>query len=167
MARNVFFSFHFDNDFWRTQQVRNIGALDGQKLYTANEWEEVKEKGDAAIEEWIDDSLVGKSCVVVLVGSETASRPWVLTEIAKGWNANKGVVAIRINKLLDTGGNPSVAGSNPFDQVTLKSGTVRLSSYAKLITPVGADSKAVYASIQDNIEQWIEDAIEIRKNYKP
>lgn len=29
MARNVFFSFHFSNDFWRTQQVRNIGALDG------------------------------------------------------------------------------------------------------------------------------------------
>ena len=167
MARNVFFSFHFNNDFWRTQQVRNIGALDGQKLYTANEWEEVKKKGSAAIEKWIDDSLVGKSCVVVLVGSETASRPWVSTEIIKGWNAGKGVVAIRINKLLDNSGNASVAGSNPFDKVTLKSGTVRLSNYAKLITPVGADSKAVYASIHENIEQWIEDAIEIRKNYKP
>ncbi len=44
MARNVFFSFHFANDFWRTQQVRNIGALEGQKLYTANEWEEVKKR---------------------------------------------------------------------------------------------------------------------------
>lgn len=48
MARNVFFSFHFKNDFWRTQQVRNIGALDGQNLYTPNEWEEVKKKGNAA-----------------------------------------------------------------------------------------------------------------------
>ena len=27
MARKVFFSFHFDEDFWRTQQVRNINAL--------------------------------------------------------------------------------------------------------------------------------------------
>lgn len=27
MARRVFFSFHFDNDFWRVQQVRNINAL--------------------------------------------------------------------------------------------------------------------------------------------
>lgn len=167
MARNVFFSFHFKNDFWRTQQVRNIGALDGQKLYKANEWEEVKKKGDAAIEKWIDDSLVGKTCVVVLVGSETASRPWVLTEIVKGWNAGKGVVAIRINKLLDANGNASAAGANPFDQVVLKNGTVELSNYAKLITPVGADSKAVYASIQANIEQWIEDAIAIRDSYKP
>ena len=31
----------------------------------------------------------------------------------------------------------------------------------------GADSKAVYAHIQANIEQWIEEAIEIRSNYKP
>ncbi|QIA03842.1 TIR domain-containing protein [Pseudomonas fluorescens] len=167
MARNVFFSFHFKNDFWRTQQVRNIGALDGQKLYTPNEWEEVKKKGNAAIEKWIDDSLVGKSCVVVLVGAETASRQWVVNEIIKGWNAGKGVVGIRINKLLDTNGNSSVMGSNPFDLVTLKNGTVSLSNYANLINPVGADSKAVYASIQENIEQWIEDAIEVRKNYKP
>ncbi len=167
MARNVFFSFHFKNDFWRTQQVRNIGALEGQKLYTANEWEEVKKKGNAAIEKWIDDSLVGKSCVVVLVGSDTADRPWVLEEIAKGWNAGKGVVGIRINRLLDTNGNSASAGSNPFDKVTLKKGTEKLSGYADLITPVGADSKAVYASIKENIEQWIEDAIEIRKNYKP
>lgn len=167
MARNVFFSFHFANDFWRTQQVRNIGALEGQKLYTANEWEEIKKKGDTAIRKWIDDSLVGKSCVVVLVGSETATRPWVLEEVIKGWNSGKGVVAIRINRLLDNHQKTSVAGSNPFDAVTLKNGTVRLSGYAKLMTPAGNDSKEVYASIQANIESWIEDAITIRKNYKP
>jgi hypothetical protein len=167
MARNVFFSFHFNNDFWRTQQVRNIGALDGQKLYTANEWEEVKKKGDAAIEKWIDESLVGKSCVVVLVGSETASRPWVIKEIIKGWNAGKGVLAIRINRLLDNQQKPSTAGVNPFDSVFLKSGTVALSNYAKLVTPTGADSKEVYASIQTNIESWIEQAIKIRNDYKP
>ena len=51
MARRVFFSFHFANDFWRTQQVRNINALEGQALCSANDWEEVKRKGDAAIEE--------------------------------------------------------------------------------------------------------------------
>lgn len=167
MARNVFFSFHFNNDFWRTQQVRNIGALDGQKLYTPNEWEEVKKKGSDAIEKWIDDNLVGKTCVVVLVGAETANRPWVVAEIIKGWNSGKGVVAIRIDKLLDTKGNPSIAGTNPLDQVMLKRGTAPLSNYAKLITPVGADSKTVYAHIQANIEQWIEDAIAIRKNYQP
>lgn len=103
----------------------------------------------------------------MLVGAETASRPWVVAEIIKGWNSGKGVVAIRIDKLLDTKGNPSIAGTNPLDQVMLKRGTTPLSNYAKLITPVGADSKTVYAHIQANIEQWIEDAIAIRKNYQP
>ena len=52
MTRHVFFSFHFANDFWRTQQVRNIDSLEGQTLCSANDWEEVKCKGDASIEKW-------------------------------------------------------------------------------------------------------------------
>lgn len=166
MARKVFFSFHFANDFWRTQQVRNIGALDGQTLCTPNAWEEVKKKGNAAIEKWIDENLEGKSCVVVLVGSQTASRPWVLEEIIKGWNSGKGVLAIRINSLLDAAQQTSSAGTNPFDSITLKQGAIKLSDHAKLKTPTGSDSKAVYASIQQNIEAWIEEAIQIRKSYK-
>jgi len=34
MPRRVFFSFHFGNDFWRTQQVRNMRDLEGQALGT-------------------------------------------------------------------------------------------------------------------------------------
>ncbi len=83
MARRVFFSFHFANDFWRTQQVRNMNSLEGQALCSANDWEEVKRKGDASIEKWIGDQMHGKTCVVVLVGAETANRPWVIHEIYK------------------------------------------------------------------------------------
>jgi MTH538 TIR-like domain (DUF1863) len=69
MPRRVFFSFHFNNDYWRTQQVRNINALEGQALCTANDWEAVKRRGDAAVEKWIADQMHGTSCVVVLIGS--------------------------------------------------------------------------------------------------
>ncbi|RMX18076.1 TIR domain-containing protein [Vandammella animalimorsus] len=164
MKRNVFFSFHFKNDFWRTQQVRNINALEGQAIYTPNAWEDVKKKGDDAIEEWIDKNLKGKSCVVVLVGSETSKRQWVLREIVKGWNAGKGVVGIRINKLLDSSGQASIAGGNPFDEINFVNNT-KLSSVVRLFTPSGLDSKSVYASISNEIEGWIEDAIRIRKMY--
>jgi hypothetical protein len=50
----------------------------------SNDWEEVKRKGSASIEKWIDDQMHGKTCVVVLVGAETANRPWVIHEISKG-----------------------------------------------------------------------------------
>lgn len=163
MARRVFFSFHFANDFFRTQQVRNMGALDGQSLCTANAWEQVKKKGSAAIEDWIDENMAGKSCVVVLVGSETADRPWVRREIIKGWDAGKGVLGIRINKLLGTDGKPASAGGNPFDRVGYGDTGKKLSSVAPIYSPTGADSKAAYKSISENIETWIEEAIAIRK----
>lgn len=163
MARRVFFSFHFANDFFRTQQVRNMGALEGQTLCTANAWEEVKQKGKDAIEKWIDDNMYGKSCVVVLVGSETATRPWVRREIVKGWDAGKGVLGIRIHKLLGTDSKPSAAGENPLDRIGYGGTGKKLSSIAQLISPTGSDSKAAYKSISDNIEEWIEQAIAIRK----
>ena len=162
MARRVFYSFHFDNDFWRTQQIRNMGALDGQSLCTPNAWEEIKRSGSNAIERWIDTNMSGKSCVVVLVGSETANRPWVLREIVKGWDARKGVVGIRIHKLLNNESKPSAAGANPFDKILLGNSSLKLSSVVQLIDPAGLDSKAAYSSISNGIEGWIETAIAIR-----
>ncbi|WBY16112.1 TIR domain-containing protein [Erythrobacteraceae bacterium WH01K] len=162
MARNVFFSFHFDNDYWRTQTVRNIGSIDGQSFCNKNKWEEIKQEGAAAIEKWIDENMTGKSCVVVLVGSQTSERKWVQKEISKGWNKNKGVVAIRIHKLLDSDGKAGSFGSNPLDEVSLTSSGKKLSSVAKIYNPSGSTSKEVYKSIADNIEDWIEEAIKIR-----
>jgi len=162
MARRVFFSFHFANDFWRTQQVRNMNSLEGQALCSSNDWEEVKRKGDSSIKQWIDDQMHGKTCVVVLVGAETANRPWVIHEISKGWNDRMGVLGIRIDKLLGTDSRPTAAGANPFSQVTFTNTTRTLAEVASLKVPTGTDSKAVYASIASTIEAWIEDAIRIR-----
>lgn len=162
MTRRVFFSFHFDNDYWRTQQVRNIGSIEGQSIYTPNAWEELKRKGKPAVEKWIDDNMHGKSCVVVLVGSQTAERPWVQHEINKAWNDGRGVLGIRINKLLNSSSQASDAGNNPFDKITFTNSGKPLSSVVQLITPSGLDSKATYKSIAEGIEGWIEDAIAIR-----
>lgn len=160
MARNVFFSFHFDNDFWRTNQIRQMGALNGQAVCRPNEWEEVKRKGAASIEAWIDENMKGKSCVIVLVGSETALRPWVLKEIIKGWNAGKAVFGIRIDKLLDENSRTSRLGPNPFDMIDFRG--KKLSNFIDLITPMGLDSKLVYGNIHANMDSWIEAAIRKR-----
>ena len=77
MKRQVFYSFHYGNDVMRVQQIRNMGVIEGNTPVSPNEWEQVKRTGDKAIEKWIDDNMKYRSCVVVLIGSETASRPWV------------------------------------------------------------------------------------------
>lgn len=165
MARKVFFSFHFDNDAWRAGQVRNMGVLEADAPCSDNDWEKVKKGGDAAIEKWIANQLSGKSCAVVLVGSDTASRPWVIHEIQEAWNAKKGVVGIRIHGLKNHSGYTSTSGNNPFDKLTLKNGSALLSSQVQLKWPSGATSTEIYSSIKDNIASWVEEAITIRNNY--
>ena len=168
MARKVFFSFHFKNDHSRTQQVRNMNALEGNSAVTANKWAEIQKSGDAAIRKWISDNLSGKSCLVVLVGSDTSSRPWVKYEIKKAWEDGKGVLGIHINGLKDLDGNTSTKGSNPFSNIKVNEDgkLVSIGGIPPMKIPSGNTSKEKYASIKDNIESWIEDAIATRKKYK-
>ena len=114
----------------RVQQIRNIGALEENKPVSANDWEEIKKKGNKAIEKWIDDNMSYRSCVVVLIGKETASRPWVKHEIKKAWDEKKGLFGIYIHNLKCPNNGKSSKGANPFDQFSFQDGT-KLSSKIK------------------------------------
>lgn len=162
MKRQIFYSFHFKNDCWRTGQVRNIGTIEGNKPVSENDWEEVKKKGDENIKKWINDQLKYRSCTVVLIGAETSKRKWVKYEIEKSWNDGKGVLGIYIHNLKDQNQERSEKGDNPFEQFTCENGK-KLSDYVKTYNPpYGADSKANYNYIAENIEDWIETAINDR-----
>lgn len=163
MARKAFYSFHFNLDHWRASQVRNMGVVEGNTELSDNDWEAVKKKGDAAVEKWIEDQMHGKSCIIVLVGAETASRKWVKHEISKGWIDKKGVLGIRIHSLLNHNQQSGTYGANPFDGFNI--GPNRMSSIVNLWNPPGYDSKAVYASIKSNIANLVEEAIAIRAKY--
>lgn len=156
--RQVFYSFHYDNDVFRVQQIRNIGALEDNKPVSANEWESVKRGGEASIKKWIDDNLRYKSCVIVLVGEETANRKWVRYEIEKAWELGKGLVGVHIHNLKDPRTGKSSKGKNPFDQFAFDDGT-KLSSVVKCYNPNPNDA---YNEIKDNLEDWIEEAIASR-----
>lgn len=153
--RQVFYSFHFDNDVMRVQQIRNIGAIEDNKPVSPNEWEEVKRKGDTGIKKWIDDNMNYRSCVVVLVGSETASRRWVKYEIEKAWNDGKGLLGIYIHNINCPRNGKCYKGSNPFDQFKFNDGS-KLSSKINCYNPNSIDP---YIDIKNNIESWIETAI--------
>lgn len=101
MIRKVFYSFHYAKDVFRVQQIRNIGILEGNVPASPNRWEELKLKGDKAVEQWIESNLFGKSCLIVLIGEDTANRKWVKYEIEKAWNDGKGVLGIYIHNLKD------------------------------------------------------------------
>lgn len=160
--RQVFYSFHFNNDVMRVQQVRNIGAIEDNKPTSANAWEQVKRSGETSIKKWIDDNMKYRSCLVVLIGSETANRKWVQYEIEKAWNARKGVVGIYIHRLNCPRNGYCSKGENPFDLFTLNNGKTKLSSIVKTYNPNSYDA---YNDIKQNLDSWVEEAIRIRNSY--
>jgi hypothetical protein len=157
--RQVFYSFHYENDVFRVHQIRNIGAIEENKPVSENNWEEVKRKGDASIEKWIDDNMNYRSCVIVLIGEQTANRKWVKHEIKKAWNDGKGLLGIYIHNLKDPRKGVCKQGANPFDQFTMKDGA-KLSSKVKCYNP---NSTSPNMEIILNLEDWIEKAINDRK----
>lgn len=152
--RKIFYSFHFANDVMRVQQVRNMGVVEGNTPVSANAWEEVKRKGQAAIETWINDNMKGKSCVIVLIGTDTHKRPWVDYEIKKAWKDGKAILGIYIHNINCPNNGKCTKGKNPFDAITFKRGETVI--VPKVYDPQASDA---YNDIANNLSSWVEAAI--------
>ncbi len=154
MARKVFFSFHHKGDIGRIGQVRNSWLTKGQDAGYVDEasWESIKRQGDDAVKRWIETQLNGTSVTVVLIGNETASRPWVRHEILQSHKKGNGLLGIHIHSLKDfRSGQTSFRGDNPFGKFTFKDSTRTL-----------ADVYPVYDWSNDNgylnLGSWVETA---------
>lgn len=156
----VFYSFHFDKDVMRVQQIRNIGSIEGNEPTSPNEWEKLKQTGDKAVENWIDQNMKYKRCIIVLIGSDTAGRPWVEHEIIKAWNDGKALLGIHIQNIKCPRNGTSKKGRNPFDLIKFKDGR-KLSSVVPCYDPSSINA---YRSISDNIAGWIDLAIQNKAN---
>lgn len=153
-TRQVFYSFHFDKDVMRVQQIRNIGALEDNKPVSENDWEAVKREGDGAIKAWINRAMSNRSCVVVLVGTDTVDRKWVQYEIEKAWDDNKGLFGIYIHNLRDPTTGKCLQGLNPFASwIFEKSGDI---AHIACYNPNPTDA---YGDIARNMDKWVETAI--------
>jgi len=120
MARRVFFSFHYTNDVWRANQVRNSWVTQGKEaagFIDSAEFEKIKEKGDDAVEAWIDEQLKGTSVTVVLIGSKTSTRKYVKYELKESYKKGNGLVGVHIHQKKDEDGNTSSEGETSFGEL--------------------------------------------------
>lgn len=177
--RQVFFSFRYSYDAWRASQVRNMGKVSNDSTFSDNDWEEVKEKTSEKIEKWINDEMKKRSCVIVLIGEHTQGRKWIKYEIKQAWQAGKGIVGIYIHGLKDATQKQANKGKNPFEDFLINTKENGIREYQSYIGPdekklidVCKDydtpylsSDNVYKYIKEHIEEWIEEAIEIRNKY--
>jgi MTH538 TIR-like domain (DUF1863) len=162
MARQCFFSFHYTPDCTRVAQVRNIGVVEGNATARDNDWETVVGGGDAAIKAWIEKQMHAKTCLVVLVGENTAGRKWINHEIVQAWDKGLGVVGIRIHGLKNLQGDTAACGVNPFEHITHGGLQKPLASIVKCYNPAGTSSKERYAWISQHLSAAVEEAIKIR-----
>jgi hypothetical protein len=117
MARRVFFSFHYDVDIWRANQVRNCNVVAGTDVagfFDHSEYEEAKKSKEVGIQRMILKHLKDTTVTVVLIGKETANRPWVKYEIEQSIARKNGLLGIRIHHLKDQNGQSSFwSGTTP------------------------------------------------------
>ena len=170
--RQVFYSFHYKEDVWRTSQIRNIGVVEGDQTVLDNGWEKVREKSNPYIKNWIDNQMKYRSCTIVLVGEKTAGRKWINYEIEESWRQGMGVVGIYIHGLKDYFRKTASKGKNPFsdicafdDQKSIST-LISLSSIVRCYPPQGGDSKEKYDWIKDRLARITEEAIRIRNEHK-
>ena len=161
--RQVFFSFEYDADAWRANQVRNMGIVDQSSTFTDNDWEKVK-GSELTIKRWINSQLKMRSCLIVLIGETTFTRPWVDYEIQKAYELEKGIVGVYVHKLKDSDGNQSEKGLNPLDFNYTDDGEP-LSQYVRTFNSRCVTSVGVYRDIEDNLSDLIEEAIENAGTY--
>ena len=135
-----------------------MGVVEGNQFISDNDWEKVTKGRAPAIKKWIDEQIKGKSCAVVLIGTETAKRKWIQYEIKRAWEEDKGVLGIYIHKLKDLDGNQCRKGANPFR-------ALKLDGIVRAYNPPRETSQGVYSYIKNNIEEWVETAIDIRKKH--
>ncbi len=158
MARRVFFSFHYEADSWRASIVRNhwitkpdrtsAGYLDKAS------WEQLYRQGDDAIKRWINKQMTGTSVTVVLIGTETYSREWVLYEIRRTWALNHGLLGIHIHNIRDALQQTAPKGPNPFDLLTFNDERGRDVKLSQVIETYDWVSDNGYGNFGD----WAEDA---------
>ncbi len=120
MAPRVFFSFHYKNDVWRANQVRNSWVTQGKEaagFIDSADFEKLEKEGEDAVKRWINNQLNGTSVTVVLIGSETSSRKYVRYELQRSYEKDNGIIGVYIHKLKDKDGKTSTKGDTTFGEL--------------------------------------------------
>lgn len=154
MVKRVFFSFHFQNDIFRANQVRNSWMPEGTEkagFIDKAEFEKVERNGDDAIKDWIDKQLKGTSVTVVLIGSQTLRRKYVQYEIIQSHKRGNKIIGVKIGGLKDI--NSDTSNSDISNYI------LEQDNYGNVILDTDKAISKIYDYTDDgynNLKFWIE-----------
>jgi len=157
MSRRVFFSFHYDQDILRVGQIRNSSIIlapgdTSVGFVDKASWESVKKSGNDTIKRWIDNQMANTPVTVVLIGSQTANRPWINYEVIESIKRGNGLLGIYVHNVADLNGYTDYKGLNPFDYLFWNNGN------GAAISGTYPTYDWVQDSGRQNLSVWIERA---------
>lgn len=154
MARRVFFSFHYQRDIFRVNQVRNSWRFrtgeESANFWDNSLWEKAKSTSDAEIKKLIDKGLVNSSTTAVLIGFETFGRQWIEYEILESWKRGNRLLGVYIHRLENQYKQTDPKGRNPFENLKWQDGRT-LAQYVPVYDWVLDDG-------YNNLHTWVEKA---------
>jgi len=156
--RKVFFSFHYQRDIWRVNQIRHSGAFRGVEecgFIDFSLWEDKGDAANATLRRLIAEGLHGTSVTAILVGTETSQRPWVHYEIAESRRRGNGLIVVRIHNVKDIKERTDSWGSNPLDYHTFGGTGPLAQTKVSLLVP---EYDWVFNNGYANFGSWIDTA---------
>lgn len=157
LARRVFFSFHFDNDAWRANQIRHswITKPDRESagFFDAADQEELKRSSKEKVRRWIDSQLQHTSVTAVLIGEETANREHVQYEIEKSFERGNALLGIRVHNQKDKHGMTGFKGPNPLEDYAVETGSGQVP-----LSEIFPTYNWKMDNGKENLGDWVEEA---------
>ena len=93
------------------------------------------------------------SVTVVLVGADTANRPWVQYEIIESHNRGNGLLGIYIHGIKDVKGQIDFKGKNPFERIYCEDNGKKT-----FFSEIYKTYNWVFDNGYNNFDKWIEQA---------
>jgi hypothetical protein len=118
MARRTFFSFHYRSDVSRSYVVKNSQIVKDHEdagFLDSSAFEKAKNENPDSLKRFLRKEMDGSSVVCVLIGADTATRPWVRFELLQALWDGRGLLGIRIHAIQDLNKRTTLPGTNPFD----------------------------------------------------
>lgn len=121
--RRVFFSFHYQQDVWRVNQIRNSwryqreAQREAAGFFDGSIWERSQRTSDESLKTLIREGISNTSVTCVLAGQHTYARRWVRYEIARSIIKGNGLLVVQIHNCRNQLGYTSQPGPNPLDHM--------------------------------------------------
>lgn len=116
---HVFFSFDYEEDKNRAETVfqslrAHAGELSEAGFGSSAIWQQTKDQTPDVVMPLLRDAIGRAHVTCVLVGAHTWEREWIRNEIAQSLGRATGLLAVRINGIVDKSTQrASAAGRNP------------------------------------------------------